>query len=233
MFRRRSCPIPAGHPARPPRLARTPMAPLWRLLSRQARHPRGVVGRLLARIWISETAAVNDAAIELLAPASGERILELGFGPGRTLGRIAATRATVVGVETAQEMIRAAGRRNREHVQAGGIRLLKGDGVTLPIDTDSIDGAISVHTIYFWPEPAETLAELARVVRPGGRVVLAFRGGQHPLPRRLDPAVYRTVPTADQAIEWLKGAGFADVRVATRTTIPAVVWLIARMDAQG
>lgn len=230
MLRRRSCPIPAGHPARPPQLARTPMAPLWRVLSRQARHPRGPVGQLLARIWISETAAVNDTAIELLAPARGERILELGFGPGRTLGRLAAARATVVGVETSPAMIRTATRRNHEHIRNGAMRLLHGDGVTIPIDTDSIDGAVSVHTIYFWPNPTQTLGELVRVLRPGGRLVLAFRAGQHPLPRRLDPAVYRTVPTTDQAIEWLQQAGFAQVQAETRTTMPAVVWLTARLD---
>ncbi len=234
MLRRRSCPIPADHPARPPRLARTPMAPLWRLLSRQARYPHGLVGRLLARIWISETAAVNEIAIGLLAPARGERVLELGFGPGRTLGRLAAARATVVGVETSPAMLRAATRRNREHIRNGAMRLLHGDGVTLPIDTDSIGAILSVHTIYFWPKPAETLAELARVLRPGGRLVLAFRAGEHPLPRRLDPAVYRTVPTADEAVEWLRSAGFAEVRAEVRPAVAAaVVWIVAAAPYQG
>ena len=55
---------------------------------RKAARPHGTVGMVLARIWVSETAAVNDTAIELLAPAPGERICEIGFGPGRTLGRL-------------------------------------------------------------------------------------------------------------------------------------------------
>ncbi len=228
MFRR-SCPIPANHPAQPVRLARTPMAPLWRYLSRRARAPQGPVGRLLSWIWLRETAEVNDTAIELLAPTAGERILELGFGPGRTLGRIAARRATVIGVETSRAMIRAATRRNREHIHAGGMRLHHGDGINLPLDNDSMDGAASVHTIYFWPTPAATLAELARVLEAGGRLVLAFHAGQHPLPPRLDPDVYRTVPTSDQAVEWLQAAGFANVRVETRPSAPAIVWLVATM----
>jgi SAM-dependent methyltransferase len=205
------------------------MAPLWRYLSRRARAPQGPVGRVLSWIWLRETAEVNDTAIELLSPTAGERILELGFGPGRTLGRIAARRATVIGVETSGTMIRAATSRNREHIHAGGIRLHHGDGVNLPLETDSIDGAISVHTIYFWPKPTATLAELARVLRPGGRLVLAFHAGQHPLPRRLDPAVYRNVPTSDQAVECLQTVGFTNVRVETRPTSPTIVWLVATM----
>jgi SAM-dependent methyltransferase len=198
-----------------------------RHLSRQARHPRGVVGFLLSRVWIWETAAVNDTAVELLAPSHGERILEVGFGPGRALGRIVATGATVIGVETSPSMLRAATRRNRPHVRDGRIQICQGDGIHLPVDTDSVDGALSVHTIYFWPQPQATLAEIARVLRPGGRLVLAFRAGENPLPRRLDPDVYRTMPTTSEAIGWLRAAGFANVTAETGPTAPAVVWLLA------
>jgi hypothetical protein len=72
------------------------------------------------------------------------------------------------------------------------------------------------------------LAEVARVLRPDGRLVLAFRPGEHPLPARLDPAVYRA-PTTTQAIEWAQAAGFTHMRAETRPNIAAVVWLTARM----
>lgn len=202
-------------------------APARRYLSQQARRPHGTVGLLLSMIWIRETAAVNDTAIDLLAPAAGQRILELGFGPGRTLDRIAATRAHAIGIETSPAMLRTATRRNHAHIDAGRMRLHHGDGITLPIETHSVDGAVSVHTIYFWPQPAVTLDELARVLRPGGRLVLAFRAGEHPLPRRLDPHVYHTVPTTGQAVESLRAAGFTDTRVETRPTAPTVTWLVA------
>jgi SAM-dependent methyltransferase len=229
---RRSCLVPANHPARPAQLARGPLTPLWRHVSRQARQPYGPVGWLLSRIWIRESATVNDTAIALLAPTTGERILELGFGPGRTLGSVAATRATVVGVETSWSMLRTATRRNREHIRAGAMTLHHGDGRSLPIETRTVDGAISVHTIYFWPDPAQTLAELNRVLRPGGRLVLAFRAGEHRLPHRLDPDVYRSVPTTEQTTQWLGAAGFTDVRAETRpATAPAVVWLTATTPA--
>src|SRR5262249_44714620 len=120
--------------------------------------------------------------------------------------------------------------RNRARIAAGRIRLHHGDGIALPVDTHSVDGALSVHTIYFWPQPQVTLAEFARVLRPGGRLVLAFRTGDPPLPRRLAPRVYRTVPTTSQAVEWLRAAGFSDVRVETRPMAPAVAWLLATID---
>ena len=79
--------------ARPPAVAeagrRSGTRPLAGILSRQAAHPHGPFGRALGRLWVTETAAVNDAALDLLGAVAGEQVLELGFGPGRSLGVLA------------------------------------------------------------------------------------------------------------------------------------------------
>src|SRR6266704_6527501 len=106
LLRRRSCPVPAARRPSWHRRARTAVAaPIGRYLSGQAARPHGTVGRLLSRIWVSETAAVNDTAIELLNPPPGERICETGFGPGRTLALLAAAGAEVVGVDVSPTMV--------------------------------------------------------------------------------------------------------------------------------
>lgn len=87
------------------------------------------------------------------------------------------------------------------------VALHRGDGVTLPVDDSSQDAVLSVHPLYFWPEPEATIAEIARVLRPGGRLLMVFRGGETPLPKRLDPAVYADVST-NQCISWLADVGF-------------------------
>src|SRR6266508_3581500 len=98
---RRSCPVPGTtRPAWPARTGAAILAPIGRYLSGQAARPHGPMGRLLARVWLRETATVNDIAVDLLAPTAGERICELGFGPGRTLTRLAAAGADVIGVDT-------------------------------------------------------------------------------------------------------------------------------------
>lgn len=184
--------------------------PLTHYLSRQAAHPHGLGGRLIGRLWVRETATVNDAAVELLAPAPGESILEIGFGPGRTVGLLADRSASVTGVDVSEEMLRLATRRNATLIDAQRVALSVNDGTSLPLEDDSVDAVLSVHNIYFWPEPETTINEIARVLRPGGRVLLVFRGAEHPLPGRLDRSVYRAVTTRD-AIGWLASAGFGDV----------------------
>ena len=227
LLQRRSCPVPTVR--RPPwhRRARAALtAPVGRYLSRQAARPHGAVGWLLSRIWLNETAAVNDTALELLNPTPGERICEIGFGPGRTLSRLGAVGADVVGVDVSAAMVRTAGRRNAGLIAAGRMRLHHGDVTTLPVADDSLDAVIGVHTIYFWPNHGATLADMARALRPGGRLVLAFRAGEHPRPARFDPAVYH-VPTTTEATEWLRVAGFTGVTVERRSHIPAIVWVTA------
>jgi SAM-dependent methyltransferase len=224
---RRSCPLPGTR--RPPwhrRLRIAVTAPVARYLSRQAAHPHGLVGRLIAWNWVRETAAVNDIAVELLAPRPGERICEIGFGPGRTLARLAAAGVQVIGVDVSADMVTVAERRNAAAVAVGRIRVVEGDGTTLPVDNGTLDAALSVHSVYFWADPAGVLAEIRRALRTGGRLVLALRPGEHPLPARFDPAVYR-VPTTDELTQWLRTAGFTDVRVEYRPRPATVVWLTA------
>jgi ubiquinone/menaquinone biosynthesis C-methylase UbiE len=181
---------------------------------------------------VKETAKTNDAALELLAPRPGEDILEIGFGPGRTLGLLVEPGARVTGVDVSEEMVRLAGRRNAEPIRNGVLTLHRGDGVTLPLDDNSQDAVLSVHNLYFWPKPEATIAEVARVVRPGGRILMVFRGREHPLPNRLDPAVYADV-TTNQCIAWLDSAGL-EVQCHDADGVPSEVSFVlasARREA--
>ena len=224
---RRSCPVPTDHrPPWPARVRATVANPVSRYLSRQAAHPGGAFGHLLGRIWLTETAAVNDVAVELLAPAPGERVCEIGFGPGRTLALLAAAGAEVIGVEVSAAMVAIATRRNAEPIAAGSMALHRGDGTTLPLPEDGLDAILSVHNFYFWPEPRATLADIARALRPGGRLVLTSLADDQPLAARFDPAIYRVPATAD-ATAWLHAAGFVDVHVERKADIPTAVWFSA------
>jgi arsenite methyltransferase len=232
MLTKKACALPGSTPPpsrirRVARLNGSATAPLTRYLSRQASRPSGPVGRTLGRIWIRETAAVNDVAVELLEAYAGDRILEIGFGPGRTVQRLVEIGADVDGVDVSPDMLCLAARRNASGIARGAVRLHAGDGTRLPAADDSLDAVVGVHTVYFWPDPAATAAEIARALRPGGRVVLAFRDGAAPLPSRFDRGVY-DVPTVATATAWLEGAGLTDVTAHRRPDVAApVVWLTA------
>ncbi|MDX1622186.1 MAG: methyltransferase domain-containing protein [Nitriliruptorales bacterium] len=198
-----------------------------RRLSRQASHPTGWFGRMLGRIWLLDTAAVNDEALRLLKPAAGEHILELGFGPGRAIGRLVQAGASVTGVDVSEEMVALADRRNRRAVDAGTVSLHRGDGTSLPVDDDTIDAALSVHTLYFWDDYPKVARELARTIKPAGRLVLGIRDPDIPLPSRLDPEIYTTLDRGEIQ-RLLLDAGFADVEFhSNREVSRGSLWVVA------
>jgi SAM-dependent methyltransferase len=206
------------------RVADRAARPLAGILSRQAAHPDGLLGRALGRLWVSETAHVNDTVLELLDAVPGEQVLEIGFGPGRSLGMLAERGVLATGVEVSATMIDLATRRNATLVDDDRITLVKGDGTSLPLPDATFDGVLSVHNVHFWSDPKRTVGEIARVLRPGGRVVLAFRGGEHPLPSRLDPSIYKTVTTG-QAVTLLREAGFTVEALVPRPDSPTIAFV--------
>ena len=178
----------------------------------QAGNPSGLLGRLIAWVMAYETAGHNAAAQQALLLEPTDRVLELGFGHGRTLESIA--RATpegfVAGVDHSAEMLRVASERCAQLIEAHRVVLTCGDSRALPYPNEHFDKALAVHTIYFWTRPTEHLRELARVLRPGGPLILGFRPKDDPASRDFPEGVY-TFYGRDEVRELLVGAGFVDV----------------------
>jgi ubiquinone/menaquinone biosynthesis C-methylase UbiE len=198
-------------------------------IARQAGHPAGLIGRLLLGLMARETARFNSAVLDALVPRDGERVLELGYGHGRTLVDAAARApgARLSGIDVAPAAARIAARRCRALIAAGRIDLQTGDGVTLPWTAGTFDAAFSVHTLYFWPEPAQQLGELRRVLRTGARLVLGFRERSDEAVARFPAPTYRFY-SAEEIAGLLAAAELSDVDIRKSTVGPGFRIAIAR-----
>ena len=115
---------------------------------------------------------MNRLTLEQLALEPDDRVLEVGFGGGGLLAMILdATEGEVTGVDLSEAMV---ARARRRFAKVARLRLQRGSVGLLPLPDASIDKACSVNNIYFWPDPGAAMAELARVIRPGGRLAIAF-----------------------------------------------------------
>jgi arsenite methyltransferase len=116
---------------------------------------------------------MNRLALAELGARAQDRVLEVGFGGGALLRSLLdATSGQVVGVDVSDAALARARRRFAAELGEGRLLLLRASAEALPIPNSSVDKAVSVNSLYFWPEGA--LAEIARVVEPGGRLSLCF-----------------------------------------------------------
>lgn len=201
-------------------------------IARQSGRPAGFLGRLLLGVMARETAAFNGEVLDALAPSDGERILEIGYGHGRTLVDAAARApgATFAGVDVSPAAARAASRRCKALIATGRVELQTGDGLTLPWPPASFDAAFSVHTMYFWPDAAAQLAEIRRVLRPNARFVLGFRERSDAAVAAFPAPTYRFYST-DETAALLASAGFDAVEIRAAVSGPELRIAVARARA--
>jgi ubiquinone/menaquinone biosynthesis C-methylase UbiE len=142
---------------------------LARMLVGQLARP----SRPACRLMNVANARINAQAIQLLDPAAGDRVLEVGFGGGTALGKLIGRAAFVAGIDPSPSSVRAARRRFRRQLEVGRMRVDQAVAESIPYESASFDRVVTVNTIYFWPDPAQGLREMLRILAPGGRLLMA------------------------------------------------------------
>jgi ubiquinone/menaquinone biosynthesis C-methylase UbiE len=161
-------------------------------------------------------AGVNAAAVRALNLRPEDHALDLGFGGGVALDFLlqATPRGKVHGIDPSAQMVRRARRKWRRSVKAGHLQVEIGHAEKIPLQSESVDAAITINTLYFWPDPAAGFGEIARVLKPGGRLVALVAGTEHLMEMGFQKMGYRVEgPAHYQALA--EGAGM--VHLETRT----------------
>jgi SAM-dependent methyltransferase len=109
---------------------------------------------------------VHQAAVDALAPLAGQALLDAGCGSGQLLRLAAAAGATVSGLDASAALLGVA------RGQLPDADLRTGDIGELPYDDSGFDVVTAFNAIQYAADPKTAVAELARVTRPGGRVLI-------------------------------------------------------------
>ncbi len=115
--------------------------------------------------------AVLDLLVQFAAPAATDAWLEMACGPGIVSRALAPLVREVRGIDLTPAMVELA---RAEAARAGisNVTFEVGDATATVLDADSVDGAINRVSLHHIPVPGRLIAEMSRVVRPGGRVVV-------------------------------------------------------------
>jgi demethylmenaquinone methyltransferase/2-methoxy-6-polyprenyl-1,4-benzoquinol methylase len=125
--------------------------------------------RTNAVLSVGNAALWRVATTRAVAPRAGETILDVAAGTGTSSASLARNGASVVAADFSEGMI-AVGRRRQEGNPF--IRFVQADAMELPFDDDSFDAVTISFGLRNIVDPRKALAEFARVVKPGGRVVV-------------------------------------------------------------
>lgn len=154
---------------------------LSRLVAHHSAKPSGLLGRFIFGRYLDRAnRQMNSVMHEALGHDAGSDILEIGFGGGAFLLEIAAhlEGGHIDGVEVSEEMLDSLKRRISRLGLESRVGLHQASVEKLPFDDERFDFVCSAHTIYFWSDLVAGLAEINRVTRPGGVLVLGFSSKQ-------------------------------------------------------
>jgi SAM-dependent methyltransferase len=171
-------------------------------------------GRLLMGLGGPDTDEEHRIALERLSVSPGDRVLDVGCGPGNFTRDFAAAAGDglVVGLDASASMLEAAVRENA----SANVAYVRGDACALPFRDAAFDAVCCFAALYLIERPMRALEEIVRVLAPGGRVALLTSCARGYLPARAANAVVRPLTGVrlfgrDDFTRALAGAGLTGV----------------------
>ena len=159
-----------------------------------------------------EEAEVEQAMRDLTSELTLDSVLDVGTGTGRVLELFAGRARRAVGIDLSLEMLRVA----RSNLSGAGIahaRLRHGDACSLPLLEDSFDLVVIHQVLHFLDDPRRAIAEAARVVRPGGHVLVVDLAPHQRAALRTEHAHRRLGIATETLNAWGATAGLASIAV--------------------
>ncbi len=146
-------------------------------LATQLRKPTGDTGKEVGLQMNKGNKHICLNSYKVLKPNKGDAILEIGMGNGFFIKDLfeMVDDLTYTGVDFSKDMVQEASALNTTFVNSKKVEFYEASIEKLPFDDNSFDCITTTNTLYFWPQPEDNAKELLRVLKPNGKLLVAYR----------------------------------------------------------
>jgi len=177
--------------------------------------PRGFAGRILLMSMNLGHKTIYKSVAKALELRAEDSLLEIACGNGHFIKNYASHVHSVAGLDLSELCIKLATKKNKKRIVAGSAEFVLGEATQLPWEDNKFSVATSMSSFLLFPKPValESLKEMYRVLRPGGRVVVSIElnaedGKDHSKDiKRYGMKLW----TENDVRNMLKEAGFSDI----------------------
>lgn len=146
-------------------------------LAAQLRQPNGEYAIRVGEMMNEGNKHINLYTIEALDPKAGEKILEIGMGNGFFVMNILGIDPSIryTGCDFSEIMVEESRKQNEQFIQNGQAEFFHANAEQLPLPNETFDKVFTINTLYFWENPELVFAEIRRVLKPKGKLIIAVR----------------------------------------------------------
>jgi SAM-dependent methyltransferase len=177
--------------------------------------PRGFVGRVILMVMNRGHKSIYENVAKALELRAEDDLLEVACGNGHFIKNYTSHVHSVIGLDLSELCIKLATKKNKERIKAGSAEFVRGEATQLPWEDNKFSATTSMASFIIFPKPAESLKEMYRVLRPGGRVVVCIEGNaEDGKDHSKDIKKYGAhLWTENDVRNMLKEAGFSDINI--------------------
>jgi len=177
--------------------------------------PRGFAGRIHVIFMNRGHKSIYENVARVLELQPEDDLLEVACGNGHFLKKYASHVRSVAGLDLSELMVKMATKKNKDRVAAGTTEFVHGEASQLPWEDNWFSVATTMGSFTMFPKPLESLKEMYRVLRPGGRAVVSIEwNAEDGKDHSKDIEKYGMwLWTEDDVRTMLKEAGFSEVSI--------------------
>ncbi len=177
--------------------------------------PVGLGGKLMVAFMNSGHSAMADWGFSHLETKPGYRALDAGCGGGANLKKLLVRCHDVTGLDYSEVSVDKSRKVNEKAIQKGTCKVVQGDVASLPFLDSSFDLVTAFETVYFWPGPEASFAQIYRVLKSNGTFFICNESdGENEADQKWERSIRgMKLYTAQELEKHLRNVGFTKILV--------------------